>query len=98
MHLIRLFMMAIDILDNGIIKTYRGDDLDLLLKIRNGSFQNEDHTFSAEFYDILSHYEQEVARATARTSLPENPDMEKIEAFVEHINRKVAIMMSSLFM
>lgn len=89
MHLIRLFMMAIDILDNEIIKTHRGDDLELLLKIRNGGFQNEDHTFSTEFYDILAHYERELERATNETSLPENPDMEKVEEFVEYINRRV---------
>lgn len=89
MHLIRLFMMAIDILDNEIIKTHRGDDLELLLKIRNGGFQNEDHTFSTEFYDILVHYEKELERATNETSLPENPDMEKVSTFVEYVNRKV---------
>ncbi len=88
MHLIRLFMIAIDILDHGIIKTNRTHDLDLLLKIRNGGFQKEDHTFTKEFYEILAHYEKELERATKETSLPENPDMEKVEAFVEHINRK----------
>lgn len=88
-HLIRLFMMAIDILDNGIIKTHRTDDLDLLIKIRNGGFQKEDGTFSNEFYDILTHYENELERATRETSLPENPDMEKVEAFVEYVNRRV---------
>ncbi len=89
MHLIRLFMMAIDILDKGVIQTYRGDDLDLLLKIRNGGYQKEDHTFSREFYDLLAHYEYELERATKDTSLPDNPDMEKVEAFVEYVNRKV---------
>ena len=88
MHLIRLFMMAIDILDKGIIKTHRVDDIDLLLKIRNGGFQKDDHTFNAEFYDILTHYEMELERATKETSLPDNPDMEKVGAFVEYVNRK----------
>lgn len=89
MHLIRLFMMAIDILDKCLIQTYRGDNLDLLLKIRNGGYQKEDHTFSREFYDLLAHYESELERATKDTSLPDNPDMEKVEAFVEYVNRKV---------
>lgn len=87
MHLIRLFMMAIDILDNGIIKTHRANDLDLLLKIRNGGFQAEDHTFTKEFYDILNHYENELERATRQSQLPDNPDMAKVEEFVEYINR-----------
>lgn len=89
MHLIRLFMMAIDILDRGIIKTHRTEeDLQLLLKIRNGDFQKEDHTFKPEFYDILAHYESELERAARESALPDNPDMEKVEAFVEYVNRK----------
>lgn len=88
MHLIRLFMMAIDILDKGIIKTHRTEDLDLLIKIRNGGFQKEDHTFTSEFYDILNHYERELERATKESLLPDNPDMDKVEAFVEYVNRK----------
>ena len=88
MHLIRLFLMAIDILDKGIIKTHRKDDLDLLLKIRSGGFQKEDGTFEKEFYDILAHYESELERATRQTSLPDNPDMEKVGKFVEYVNRR----------
>ncbi len=88
MHLIRLFMMAIDILDKGIIKTHRKDDLELLLKIRNGGFQKEDHTFNQEFYDILAYYESELERATRESTLPDNPNMAKVQAFVEYVNRK----------
>ena len=88
MHLIRLFMMAIDILDKGVIKTHRTEDLELLRNIRSGAFMKEDHTFTAEFYDILVHYEKELERATRETALPESPDMEKVGAFVEYVNRK----------
>lgn len=88
MHLIRLFLMAIDILEKGEIRTHRKEDLELLLKIRNGGFQKEDKTFSAEFYDILAEYEQRLEKATKETCLPDNPDMERVEAFVEYVNRK----------
>ncbi len=88
MHLIRLFMMAIDILEKGQIKTHRTDDLELLRSIRRGDFQKEDKNFSDEFYAILSDYENRLERATKNTILPDNPDMEKVEAFVEYVNRK----------
>ncbi len=88
MHLIRLFLMAIDILEKGIIKTHRKEDLELLLKIRSGAYMREDHTFTPEFYDILTHYEARLEQATKESTLPDNPDMERVEAFVEHINRK----------
>ncbi len=89
MHLIRLFMMAIDILEKGEINTKRSNDLDLLMKIRNGSFQREDKTFDREFYDILADYEERLKKAVQVSVLPDNPDMVKVEAFVEHINKKV---------
>lgn len=38
MHLIRLFMMAIDILEKGEIKTHRTQERQLLLRIRQGRF------------------------------------------------------------
>ncbi len=88
MHLIRLFMMAIDILEKGEIRTHRTDDLELLKSIRRGDFQKEDRTFSDEFYRLLSAYENRLELAVKNTCLPDNPDMEKVEWFVERINRK----------
>lgn len=88
MHLIRLFLMAIDILEKGEIKTHRTEDLELLKSIRRGDFQKEDKTFSKEFYDILSAYEKRLEAAARNTHLPDNPDMRKVEKFVEHVNRK----------
>lgn len=88
MHLIRLFMMAIDILEKGEINTNRKGDLELLLKIRNGGFQKEDKTFDSEFYEILAGYEKRLEQAARESSLPDNPDMEQVEAFVESVNRR----------
>lgn len=89
MHLIRLFMMAIDILEKGEINTNRSKDLVLLMKIRNGGFQREDKTFDREFYDILEDYEGHLKKAVQVSALPDNPDMEKVGAFVEYINKRV---------
>jgi len=88
MHLIRLFMMGIDILEKGEIRTRRREDLGLLLKIRSGGFQKEDGTFSGEFYDILADYEARLERAVEESPLPDGPDMEKVEEFVESMNRR----------
>ena len=88
MHLIRLFMMAVDILEKGKIITHRRDDLELLLKIRSGGYLQEDGTFAAEFYEILAEYERKLETATRHSTLPDEPDMEKVEAFVEHVNRQ----------
>ena len=87
MHLIRLFMMAIDILELGEIRTHRVDDLPLLLKIRRGDYRAADGTFSAEFYEMLEMYERKLEEAAKTTKLPDNPDMEAVERFVERVNR-----------
>ena len=87
MHLIRLFMMAIDILEKGEIRTRRNEDLPILLAIRNGEYMQADGTFSQAFYEMLEDYEQRLDEAATHTSLPDNPDMDKVEAFVERVNR-----------
>lgn len=91
MHLVRLLMMAVDILDKREIITYRKDDLTLLLAIRRGDYMNADGTFSVEFYEILDEYEHKLDEAAKRTTLPDEPDMDKVGKFVEHINRKYVI-------
>ena len=87
MHLVRLLMTVIDILEKHTIVTCRQEDLPLLMKIRNGGFMAEDGTITPEFYEILDHYERRFQEAARKTTLPDNPDMGKIGSFVERINR-----------
>ena len=82
MHLIRLFMMAIDILE-------KEDIITLLRKIRRGEFQKEDGTYRTEFYEILADYEKRLHEAAANTSLPEEPDYERVQEFVMSVNERV---------
>ena len=86
MHLIRLNMMCFDILEKGEINTYRANDRDFLLSIRNGAFQKEDGTYKPEFFDMVSEYEKRLSYAKEHTALPANPDMKKVEEFVMDIN------------
>lgn len=89
MHLIRLFLMAIDILELGEIRTYRSAEHELLMKIRNGYYQKEDGTYSQEFYDLVADYEEKLHQAAKHTMLPEKPDDKKVEKFVMHVNERV---------
>ena len=57
-HLLRLYMMCIDILEKEEIITYRTDEHDLLMSIRNGEFLDENRQPTAEFYDLLNEYEK----------------------------------------
>ena len=86
MHLIRLYMMCLDILEKEEINTYRAGDRDFLLSIRNGAFQKEDGTYKPEFFEMVSEYEKRLSYAKEHTALPANPDMKKVEGFVMDIN------------
>jgi len=88
MHLIRLYLMCLDILEKGDIFTYRGNDLDLLMSIRHGEYQKEDGTYRQEFFDMVSEFEARLAYAKENTALPENPDMKRVEEFIIEVNRR----------
>ena len=89
MHLIRLFMMAVDILELREIRTHRREEAELLMKIRRGEFRQTDGGFSPEFYEILEDYERRMEEAARKTRLPDNPDMRLVETYVERVNRYV---------
>ena len=89
MHLIRLFMMALDILEKGEINTYREKEQDLLMDIRFGKYQKEDGTFHESFYDMLSDFEKKLHYAAENTDLPDEPDIAKVQELVMTINERV---------
>lgn len=88
MHLIRLYLICLDILENGDIVTYRGDDLDLLMSIRHGEYQREDGTYREEFFDMVNDLDNRLAYAKENTSLPDDPDMNRVGEFVMEVNRR----------
>lgn len=91
MHLVRLFMMGIDILEKAEIRTHRPEsDLQLLRSIRNGDFM-EGSVLTPAFYEIVADYEKRFEEAEKKSDLPDNPDMDKIGRFVEMINRQATM-------
>lgn len=87
MHLIRLFMMGIDILEKEVIITYReGKDHDLLMNIRNGYYLTEDGLFNDSFSKLLDDYKNRFDYASLNTSLPDTPDIMKAEELLITIN------------
>lgn len=89
MHLIRLFMMALDILEKGEINTYREKEHGLLMDIRSGKYRKEDGAFHGSFYEMLSDFEKKLHYAAEHTDLPEEPDMAKVQELVMAINERV---------
>ena len=87
MHLVRLYIMCLDILKDHRVVTYRENEHDLLMAIRTGYFMNPDATFKKEFFDIVDDYEKQIERACNASTLPEVPDYELVNKLVMKINR-----------
>ena len=86
MHLVRLLMMAKDVVERGEIITKRTDDLPVLLSIRRGDYMLSDVTYSRDFYSLVDEYERKLEEAVKHTKLPAEPDMRTVGRFVERVN------------
>lgn len=88
MHLIRLYMMCIDILEKEEIITYREDEHDLLMEIRNGKYLDNNEQPTSDFYELLDEWQKRFEYAKENTSLPEKPDYKKVEELLIYINEE----------
>lgn len=91
MHLIRLYLMCIDILEKEEIITYREADLEYLMSIRYGKFLDENGHPIEGFYDIVNEFEHRMNYAAENSSLPEKPKYKLIDELREEINYKVVM-------
>ena len=91
MHLIRLYLMCIDILEKEEIITYRENDLEYLLSIRYGKFLDENGQPIEGFYDIINEFEKRMNYAAENTSLPEKPNHKRIKEFQMSINERIVL-------
>lgn len=88
-HLLRLYMMCIDILEKEEIITYRKEEHELLMNIRNGAYLDQNRQPTDAFYDLLNEYEKRFDYAKNHTSLPNVPDYKKINEFKMYVNERI---------
>lgn len=88
MHLVRLYLMAIDILENHRVVTYREAEQQMLLDIRRGKYMNEDGTYKKEFFDLVNALEARFMEAAKNTTLPDVPDYKKVLDLVKMVNAR----------
>jgi predicted nucleotidyltransferase len=89
MHLVRLYLMCLDILEKEEINTYRENDIPFLLEIRNGKFLDENSHPLPEFYEMVNDYEKRLQYAAENSSLPDKPDHKAIEEFLMSVNERI---------
>ena len=89
MHLIRLYLMALDIFEKGEINTYREKDRDFLMSIKTGDYYNEEtNTFNTKFFDMVNDFDKKILTAYENSKLPEVPDRKKVNDLVINIQRE----------
>lgn len=89
MHLIRLYLMCLDILERGEIVTYREKDHDYLMEIRDGKYLDNDRQPIPEFFEIVDNFEKRLEYAKNNTDLPDKPDYKGIRDFSMSVNERI---------
>lgn len=89
MHLVRLYYMCFDILEQEEIITYRKKEHDLLMDIRNGKYLDSDKQPTSDFFELVNELEKRFTYAKNNTSLPEQPDYQAINQLIIDINEYV---------
>ena len=91
MHLVRLYLMCLDILEKEEINTYRDKDHDFLMEIRNGKFLDKASHPVPEFYELVDSYEKRLKYAAENSNLPDKPNYQLINDFLMSINERVVL-------
>lgn len=97
MHLVRLYLMCIDILTKEEIITYRADEHDLLMSIRNGEFQKPEGGYRSEFFELVDDLEKKMKDAAENTSLPDRPDTEAAYEMLVEMNKNHILKMEDYY-
>ena len=88
-HLVRLYYMCFDILEKERIITYRENEHDLLMDLRNGKYLDSENQPMPEVYEMINELEKRLEYDKPHTNLPEHPDYNKINEFVMSVNERV---------
>ena len=87
MHLFRILLMAHDLISKQEIITYREDDHDFLMSIRNGYFMNSDGTIRKELYEQVEALKTQLDIDIKKTSLPDKPNYKETEKLLIKLNK-----------
>lgn len=90
-HLVRLYLMCFDILEKGKIITYREDDHELLMALRNGEYLDANSQPIPEFFEMINELEKRLEYDSKNTSLPDKPNYKAIEEFVMSVNERIVL-------
>ena len=79
MHLLRLFYMGVDLLERGEVNTYRANERDLFLAVRNGDVPLD------EVFRMSTDLEHRMKVAYHNSNLPDKADMDVVNEFYRKV-------------
>ncbi len=74
MHLIRLYFMCNEILEEKTVHTYREKEHDLLMDIRNGKYRDLNGYVTSGFFVLLNDLKEKCDKLKKETTLPDRVD------------------------
>lgn len=83
MNAVRLYHMMFDILEKGEIKTFRDEEHDILMKLRNGNYDYEELR-----KHVIPIYEARMEVDKKESDLPDRVDMNRVNELVMAINER----------
>ena len=89
MHLIRLYLMAIELLTTGTVCTYRSKEHDLLMSIRNGKFSTENGELNQNFFNLVKDCEDKFNQIKKNSILKDTPNYNAIKVLQQKINKAI---------
>lgn len=90
MHLVRVMLMGLDILNKEEIITYREHDIDLLMSIRNREYLLDGKP-TEEFSHLYNSLWREFEVATSKTKLPDKPNFQAVENWLMRVYKRYLI-------
>lgn len=82
MHLIRLLIMGTEILEGKGVNTFRENDREFLLSIRDGKWSYQ------QIFEMVDKYEKKFKYAADNTTLPKNPDYNTVQEVLIEMYKK----------
>ena len=88
-HLLRLYFMLFDIAEEGVVRTYREKEHDLLMAVRNNEYLDENLEPIPEFYKIVDDLNIKTKKLMETSKLPDNPDYKTINKILCNVNEDI---------
>ena len=88
-HPLRLYYMVNEILTHGTVTTYRANEREDLMDVKNGKYLTEDNLPSDDYYKWIVNMDRLFLHLKKNNTLPDKLDMSVIDNYVMSVHEKI---------